>query len=506
MNVLVWFKRDLRVADHPALAMAASIGPVLPVYVVEPDYWALDDTSARQWDAMSDAVVDLRDALGSMGGSLVVRTGDAVEVLGRLCRRHAIGRIISHQETGNLWTYGRDRRVANWARDAGIVWTELPQTGVVRRLRGRDGWAGQRDAFMAQPVAQLASIGFVQGVEPGPIPTAKTLNLSPDRCVHRQAGGRVQGLSTLQSFLDHRGAPYRAAMSSPLSGERACSRLSVPLATGALSLREVVQATAARQASRPSGGWGPSFRSFQSRLAWHDHFIQKLEDQPSIALRALHAATDGLRPRMPDVARLAAWTRGETGLPFVDACMRYLDATGWLNFRARAMVMSVASYHLWLDWRSTGAVLARMFTDYEPGIHWPQVQMQSGATGINTPRIYNPVKQGQDQDPLGIFTRRWCPELAEVPDAHLHAPWTWSEAGRLLGRRYPEPIVDVAEAARIARDRIWAARKGPAFAEDAARIVDRHASRKDRTGRFVDDRAPAQPRKAAIAGQMSLDL
>jgi deoxyribodipyrimidine photo-lyase len=182
-----------------------------------------------------------------------------------------------------------------------------------------------------------------------------------------------------------------------------------------------------------------------------------------------------------------AWEKGETGIPFVDACMRSLNATGWLNFRMRSMLMAVASYHLWLDWRQPGLHLARMFTDYEPGIHWSQVQMQSGTTGMNTIRIYNPVKQGRDQDPTGAFTRRWLPELADVPDAVLQEPWRWEGAARL---RYPAPIVDVAEAARMAREAVWAVRKSEGFAPQAARIVDRHASRKDREGHFVNDRAP----------------
>ena len=230
---------------------------------------------------------------------------------------------------------------------------------------------------------------------------------------------------------------------------------------------------------------------------------QKLEDQPAIETACLHRAAEGLRPRDPDAARLAAWERGETGLPFLDACLRYLRATGWLNFRMRSMVMAVASYHLWLDWRATGAILARRFTDYEPGIHWPQVQMQSGTTGINTPRIYNPVKQGLDQDPTGAFTRAWVPELAAVPDAFLQTPWAWEGAGRLLDRRYPAPIVDLAAAQRAAREAIFGLRREADRAEIAA-IVRRHASRAD--PRFVNDRAPRRRAKTAAVGQLSLDL
>jgi len=507
MNVLVWFKRDLRVADHPALALAAGMGAVLPVYIVEPEYWALPDTSARQWAFTEDCLTDLRGALGDLGAPLVVRVGDAVEVLAQLCRAHKISRIISHEETGNLWTFARDRRVQAWARTTGIDWVELPQSGVVRRLKGRDGWAGRRDGFMAQAIQELPALTAVPGAEPGAIPTARMLRLADDRCLHRQAGGRARGLAALDSFLTSRGQPYRAAMSSPLTGERACSRLSPHLAFGSLSVREVAQATTARQAERPGGGWGGSLTSFQSRLAWRDHFMQKLESQPDIETRCLHRATEGLRPREADAQRLAAWASGETGLPFLDACMRYLAATGWLNFRMRSMVMAVASYQLWLDWRATGPVLARLFTDYEPGIHWPQVQMQSGTTGINTIRIYNPVKQGLDQDPTGVFTRRWVPELAPVPDGFLQEPWKWPGAAGLLGRRYPEPLVDVAAAARTARDTVWGLRRNAGFAPEAARVVQAHASRADRTGRFVNDRA-ARPKRAkmADAGQLTLDL
>jgi len=436
MNVLVWFKRDLRIHDHPALARAAEIGAVLPLYIVEPQYWTLPDTSARQWAFTAEALVDLRGQLAGIGAPLVVRVGDAVHILARICRQNSITRIISHEETGNQWTYARDLAVKAWARSTGMVWDEVPQSGVVRRLQGRNGWAGRRDGFMAEGLAEAPlALRAVPNVEPGLIPTARALKLVDDRCPHRQTGGRGQAIVILDSFLNIRGEPYRFAMSSPVTAERACSRLSGHIAVGSVSVREVVQATAARQSTRPAGRWAGSLASFQSRLAWRDHFMQKLEDQPNIETHCLQVAAETLRPRVSDATRLAAWENGETGLPFLDACMRYLAATGWLNFRMRSMVMACASYHLWLDWRCTGAILARRFTDYEPGIHWPQVQMQSGTTGMNTPRIYNPVKQGWDQDPTGVFTRRWLPELAAVPDACLQEPWKWSGAGSVLGRR-----------------------------------------------------------------------
>ncbi len=497
MNVLIWLKRDLRLNDHPALTLGAGLGAVLPLYIAEPELWAQPDASARQWGFLAESLQGLRADMAGVGLTLAVRVGDAVEVLSRLCLRYNITRIISHEETGNHWTFQRDLRVAAWARRSGIEWTELPQCGVTRRLPHRDTWQGLRDGFMTSALLpQPATLLGVEGVDPGPIPTARALRLPEDRCPHRQIGGQAEAARLLDGFLTHRGETYRSAMASPLTAERACSRLSPHIAFGTLSLREVVQATAARQSERPGPMWQKALISFQSRLAWRDHFVQKLEDQPSIETECLSRAADALRPRTPDAARLAAWAAGETGLPFLDACMRYLAATGWLNFRMRAMVISAASYHLWLDWRATGPVLARMFTDYEPGIHWPQVQMQSGVTAINTPRIYSPVKQGYDQDPSGAFVRRWVPELATVPDSFVQEPWKWPGFQSLAQRRYPEPIIDPIAAQRAAKAAVWGLRQASGHKAEASLIAARHTS-----GRAV---RRSQPRRTSP--QLSFDL
>ncbi len=491
---IVWFKRDLRTTDHRPLVAAAQRGRVLPLYIVEPDYWAQPDTSGRQWRFTADCLGELRTALAALGQPLVVRTGDVCAVLHSIRAEYGLAGLWSHEETGNAWTYARDLRVAAYCRAHGVPWTELPQHGVVRRLKSRDGWARLWDRFMADPVATPPHLEPLD-VAPGGIPDCNDLGLAPDPCPEQQRGGSIAGQETLRSFLETRGQHYQKSMSSPVSGFDACSRISPYLAAGALSMREATQATWARQRALrdvAAPEWRASMRSFAGRLHWHCHFMQKLEDAPRIEHEAMHRAYAPLRQELQDPHKLAAWAHGETGWPFVDACMRALAATGWLNFRMRAMVMAVASYHLWLPWRASGLVLARRFTDYEPGIHWPQVQMQSGTTGINTIRIYNPVKQGYDQDPDGRFVRRWVPELAEVPDAYIHEPWRWPEAARLLDTRYPAPIADHLAAARAARDAIWAARRGPEFRTEAERIQTRHGSRKSGT-------RPTRPaRKAAL--------
>ena len=479
LNV-VWFKRDLRVQDHAALALAAAAGPLLPIYIAEPGLWAEPDASARQWEFAAECLAELQGDLGRLGQPLRVFVGDAVPVLQAISQSHKIAALWSHEETGNGWTFARDRRVGDWAREAGIPWHEFRQTGVVRRLKSRDGWAKVWDADMARPItpAPMALTG-IDGDWPTRIPTPAELGLSADPCPHRQRGGRALALQTLKSFLTERGRDYRFQMSSPVTAFDASSRLSPHLAWGTLSMREVAQATQARlrglSNTADAKRWRGSMISFAGRQHWHCHFMQKLEDAPRLEFENLHRAYDGLRPDMADPARLAAYCTGSTGYPFVDACMRALRDHGWINFRMRAMLMSFASYHLWLPWRATGLHLARQFVDYEPGIHWPQVQMQSGTTGINTMRVYNPVKQGYDQDPSGQFIRRFVPELVEVPDTFLQEPWRWEGAARLAS---PAPIVDHLTAAQAAREALSGVRKAPAHRPEADQIAFKHGSRK----------------------------
>ena len=495
---VVWFKRDLRVFDHAPLAEASARGPVLPLYVAEPDLWRQDDASARQWDALREGLIELRAALAALGQPLVVRVGDVVALLEKIRRQRGIAGLWSHIETGNAWTYARDRQVAAWARAHGIPWHERRAFGVVRGLKLRKAWVGQWETLMREPLAPTpVALPPIAGIEPGLIPTAQQLGLAEDPCPGRQRGGRAAGLGLLSSFLDRRGANYHREMSSPISAEGSCSRLSLHLASGTLGLREVVQRLRARRAElavrADTGPWRRALAAFESRLHWHCHFIQKLESEPDIEFAHVHAGYDGMRPDVADPLRLAAWRDGRTGWPFVDACMRMLDATGWINFRMRAMLVAVASYHLWLPWRETGLVLARRFTDYEPGIHWPQVQMQSGVTGINIPRIYNPIKQSRDQDPHGAFIRRWLPELAGMPEAWIHTPWQMPQAiqrasGCVIDRDYPSPVVDHEQAAREARTRLLAWRRRPGMSEINRAVLAKHGSRKRR----VDERpAPA---------------
>ena len=505
---IVWFKRDLRVEDHRPLAMAAQAGPVLPLYIVEPELWAQPDASARQWAFAAECLDDLRQALAALGQPLCVMVGHAVAILRELHERHSIAALWSHEETGNGWTYSRDRAVAAWANAVGVRWHEARQFGVVRRLKSRDGWAKAWDSDMAEAITPPPqALAPIPRDWPSTIPTCADLRLASDPCPYRQRGGRSTALATLASFLNERGRNYRYQMSSPVTAFGASSRLSPHLTWGTISMREVAQASWARmQALKLSNApdsrsWRASMHAFAGRQHWHCHFMQKLEDEPRLEFENLHRAYDGLRPAVADAQRLSAWSDGVTGFPFIDACMRALNQHGWINFRMRAMLMSFASYHLWLPWRDSGLHLARKFVDYEPGIHWPQVQMQSGTTGINAMRIYNPVKQGYDHDPEGAFVRAHVPELSTVPSAFIHEPWRWEGAASLP---YPAPIVDNIAAAKAAREALHTIRKSTGHKADARKIVVKHGSRK--AGMPITGQKRRQKAKPAGGSQLVLDL
>jgi deoxyribodipyrimidine photo-lyase len=264
-------------------------------------------------------------------------------------------------------------------------------------------------------------------------------------------------------------------------------------------MRTVHQAAERVMASTPDQDLARDLRAWSGRLRWHCHFMQKLESEPAVEFHNFSRVCDGLREGTFNEAHFAAWCEGRTGYPMVDACMRSLRATGWLNFRMRAMLVSFASYHLWLHWRETGLFLARQFLDFEPGIHWSQMQMQSGTTGINTLRMYSPAKQAREHDPQGLFIRRWVPELARVPLPYLAEPWTMPPsvehlAGCVIGKDYPAPIVDEKSALQQAKERLYGLRRQDAARLQADAVQARHGSRKSGL-------VPAGRRRAQAAGR-----
>jgi deoxyribodipyrimidine photo-lyase len=500
---VVWFKRDLRVSDHRPLVEASQRGPLLCIYVLEDDYWQLAETSNRQWLFVRDSLLDLQQQLAVLGGNLLMIRSSVVEALSLLYQKLGSFALYSHEETGNLWTYQRDIQVAAWCKQHQVRWLQYAQNGVRRSSRrnktsaskaankatnqaansianqaeNHHAWQHHWQQWAQQPLlpvpamlqfADLAALAVSDPAMPDLASRILASSALPQHicndeftCPGRQQGGRQFGLALLESFLTQRSQRYQASISSPLTAESGCSRLSAHLAYGTVSLREVLTRLDMTLRQHPDRLWCRNLSAFRSRLVWHCHFIQKLESNPDAGLVNLNRKYDAL-VRPWDLQRFIAWSQGKTGWPLVDACMRYLIYHGWLNFRMRAMLVSVACYTLKLPWQPVSDYLATLFVDFEPGIHYPQIQMQSGTTGQQVLRIYNPVKQAQDLDPEGIFVRRWVPELGQVSNVWIFEPWRMPPAmkHRTGSAHYPLPLVDFTLSHRDAKDEMTLLRSG----------------------------------------------
>ena len=499
---LVWFKRDLRLSDHAALHGALRRGPVLGVFVFSPEWLKAPTTDPSHVAFVIESLRALADRFRERGGALWILHGSPPDVLTRLHSELRFEGLWAHQETTDLLGYDIDRRVRRWARSIGLPFTEPPQNGVIRGRGTRRRWAAQWEERARRPLKVAPeTLPAPAGAAKDPrtrVPTLQDLGVPPDTKPERVAGGEPNAQDTLESFLFARGAHYRTDLSSPITSWDGCSRLSPYIACGNISIRQVWQASRNRLAAlgRPTrksqrdpldSAWRASLESFESRLRWHCHFIQKMEDEPELEIRNANRAYDGLRTDDPSRWTTAerdgfeAWRTGRTGYPLVDAVMRALHFGGWINFRMRAMLASFACHHLWLHWKEPALALAPHFLDYEPGIHYTQFQMQAGTFGMNTTRIYSPAKQVRDQDPDGMFVRRYVPELEAVPAEHIAEPHKMPKdlqlrLGCRIGKDYPAPIVPPGKAYARARSRLEAVKQG-ARAE-TRQVWQRHGSRR----------------------------
>ncbi len=497
---IVWLKRDLRVRDHEPLLAAARDGrPFVLLYCFEPSVMVSPKHGPRHWRFVAQCLEDLIDR----GYPVTIWWGEVVEALSAIRALHRIETIFSHQETGHRLTFLRDRAVRDWCRAQHLMWWEFVQDGVIRGRQHRQGFAEHVNLFLASsqvkseveiqdsvvvapdlPVATPQD-GFGEDFTRSKEATALAPQVpglwapSPEPAYGAyQIGGERNAWRYLRSFTRERGQGYAYKLGNPTLSRTSCSRMSVYLAYGCISVRDVFRWA---KEVRGDGQTAYDLKMFRERLWWRAHYFQKLEAEWRIETEPINRAFRSLyRHQSAAGARhaLTAFKEGNTGVPMIDANVRCLRHTGWINFRSRAMLVTFSIFGLALDWREVSAFLASNFLDYDPGIHYGQIQMQAGLTGYHPPRNYNPYLQGEKYDPEGAFVHRWLPELRNVPPPFCHYPHRLTSLERALyGLRvedYPAPIVDYAQASRENMERYWAVRNSAEARANLPAIWRRH--------------------------------
>jgi deoxyribodipyrimidine photo-lyase len=457
---IVWFRDDLRLADHPALHAAARTGAqVICLYVFDQagTPGARPMGAATRW-WLAQSLRALQKSLHVIGASLVLRRGPAAKTVAGLAREVNAGAVFWNEIAQAPHQAAADEVTAH-LKALGVAAHSLPGDLLASpvRIRNKEG----RGLRVFTPFRKRLQ---ALGDPPTPLPAPKSLGPAPDIASDpleswgleptspdwagglrdTWSPGEESARARLGTFLERGMAGYSTNRDRP--DRAATSGLSPHLRFGEISPRQVWHV--ARLAADTHPSLAGDADKFLSELAWREFCRHLLFDVPDLATRNLQPAFDRF-PWRHDMRALRAWQRGGTGYPLVDAGMRQLWHTGTMHNRVRMVAASFLVKHLLIDWRAGEKWFWDTLVDADPGSNPANWQWVAGSGADAAPyfRVFNPVLQGERFDPSGAYVRRWVPELAPLPDAVIHRPWSatpfaCAAAGVRLGTTYPQPIVD----------------------------------------------------------------
>jgi deoxyribodipyrimidine photo-lyase len=456
--LIVWFRSDLRLADHPALLTAARSGrPVIPVFILdEGNRHAMPGAASRWW--LHYSLERLSAALEGLGSRLVLRRGNASRIMPALVRQTGAAGILasrSHEP--------RQRAVERLVADAGVPLKIYPgnhlfDPGSVLAQNGGPYkvFTPFHKACLAAPAPAAPLPAPDRLAAPADWPESDALAgwhllpMAPDWAGGLRAAwtpGEAGGVRRLEAFLDQGASAYGGLRDFP--AEDGTSRLSPYLHFGEVSARQVWHAASHHPDAGSAGA-----ASFLRELAWREFSCHLLHHFPDMTHRPLRREFEHF-PWNHDEQALRAWQRGETGYPVVDAGMRQLWNTGWMHNRVRMIAASFLVKDLRLDWRLGAAWFLDTLVDADAANNSSGWQWVAGCGTDAAPyfRVFNPALQARKFDPEGTYVRRWVPELGNVPDPYVAEPWAMTPRDREtigLGLTYPNPIVDHGEARKQA--------------------------------------------------------
>jgi deoxyribodipyrimidine photo-lyase len=475
---IVWFKRDLRLQDNEAIQNALKANKrVLFLYVFENSLIEDPHYDTRHWNFIKESLVNLNADLKKYNTKILCVQTEVVSAFNQLFDSYFINTVFSHQETGLLTTYNRDKEFTRYCRNNSINWVENNNNGILRGLLNREDWFEKWDDYMYDSLItnQFNSKNFISIEEITKLEKYfHIVNLETPKHKYFQKGGTKTAWRYANTFFQKRHEKYMYNISKPSLARESCSRLSPYIAWGNVSIRQIFQEALKHKTEANKRHLG----AFISRLRWQAHFIQKFEMEHTMENASINKGYQKLKKSI-SVKYQKAWEEGKTGFPLIDACMRCLQETGYLNFRMRAMLVSFFTHILWQPWQASSQHLSKLFLDFEPGIHFPQLQMNAGETGINILRIYNPVKNSLEHDEDGSFIKKWVPELAHLSIPFLHEPYLMTPLDEQfnnleLGIDYPKPIVDIKIARKKASDTLWNMKKNANVKKESLRILKKH--------------------------------